>query len=62
MGAADRVYITGREGGVAVINRGPTYELLATNVLDDEFTASPALAGDEIFLRGHKSLYCIAKE
>ena len=62
VGADQRVYVVGRNGTAAVIKRGPEFELLASNVLDDSFTASPALAGNEIYLRGHKYLYCIAKD
>ena len=40
---------------------GPTYEVLATNTLDDDFDASPALAGDDMYLRGNKYLYAIAE-
>ena len=40
---------------------GPTYEILATNQLDEGIDASPAIAGNEIFLRGAESLYCIAE-
>lgn len=60
--AAGRIYIPGREGTTAVVRSGPAFELLATNVLDDGFDASPALAGDEIYLRGLTSLYAIAEE
>jgi outer membrane protein assembly factor BamB len=62
VGASNRVYITGRDGKTAVIKRSSEYELLATNTLDDSFTASPAIVGSEIYLRGHKHLYCIAKK
>jgi outer membrane protein assembly factor BamB len=57
---ADRVYFLGRQGEAAVIRHGDTFEVLAENQLDDAFDASPALAGDEIYLRGAESLYCIA--
>jgi outer membrane protein assembly factor BamB len=57
--ADGRLYIAGREGTTAVIRTGPTFELLATNALDDEIDASPALVGDTIYLRGHRSLYAI---
>lgn len=60
VGAAGRVYVTSREGVTAVIRRGPTFELIATNKLDESFTASGAIAGKELYLRGQKSLYCIA--
>ena len=60
VGAAGRVYLPGRDGATLVLRHGPTYEVLATNRLDDGFDASPALAGDEMYLRGNRYLYCIA--
>jgi outer membrane protein assembly factor BamB len=60
VGAAGRVYFPGREGTTLVIRNSPTFEVLATNVLDDGFDASPALVDKEIYLRGQKFLYCIA--
>lgn len=62
VGAAQRVYIADRDGQTTVLKNGPQFEVLATNKLDDNFDASPAIAGNEIFLRGRKHLYCIAKE
>ena len=61
VGAAGRVYVVGRDGSTAVVAAGPQFKLLATNVLDDHFDASPALVDDTIFLRGEKSLYAIAE-
>lgn len=59
--AADgRVYIVGRDGKTMVIRHGPRFEVLATNTLEDGFDASPALVDTEIYLRGHRYLYCIA--
>lgn len=58
--AADgRVYMVGREGTTIVAKAGPALEILARNVLDDGFDASPALAGTDLFLRGRTSLYCL---
>jgi outer membrane protein assembly factor BamB len=62
VGAAGRVYFPGREGTTVVLKNSPTFEVLATNVLDDGFDASPALVDKEIYMRGHKYLYCIAAE
>ncbi|MCA9254948.1 MAG: PQQ-binding-like beta-propeller repeat protein, partial [Phycisphaerales bacterium] len=62
VGAKGRVYIAGRDGTTLVFKNGDTFEVLATNELDDGFDASPALAGNEIYLRGRKSLYCIAEK
>jgi outer membrane protein assembly factor BamB len=61
VGVRDRVYILGRDGGAVVIEKGPEFKVLATNTLDDKFDASPVIIGDEILLRGHRYLYCIAK-
>lgn len=62
VGASERVYITGQDGVTVVIERGSEFEVLATNSLDDSFTASPAIVGKEIYLRGHKHLYCISSD
>ena len=62
VGAAGRVYIPSQQGTTVVLKHGPTFEVLAENKLDDGFNASPALADNEIYLRGFKSLYCIAEK
>lgn len=62
VGAGQRVYIAGRNGTTLVLKRGPAFEVLATNKLDEGIDASPAISGDEIFLRGRSSLYCIASK
>tara|TARA_B000000460_G_scaffold220280_1_gene171754 strand:- start:569 stop:1339 length:771 start_codon:yes stop_codon:yes gene_type:complete len=62
VGAAGRVYITGREGTTLVIRQGPSYEVMASNTLDDGFDASPAVVDNELYLRGYRHLYKIAVE
>jgi outer membrane protein assembly factor BamB len=63
VGAANRIYITSREGVTQVMSHGEaTPRMLATNRLDDSFSASAALVGRELYLRGEKHLYCIAGE
>jgi outer membrane protein assembly factor BamB len=59
VGAAERIYIAGRDGVTLVLKRSAQMEVLATNKLDDSIDASPALAGRQLFLRGHKWLYCL---
>ena len=61
VGAAGRVYIAGRDGATLVIRHGSTFEVLATNTLDDGFDASPAIVDDEIYLRGNRYLYAIGE-
>ena len=60
VGAAGRVYVTGRDGTTLVIKRGPTFEVLAKNTLDDGFDASPALVDGDMYMRGYRYLYDIA--
>jgi outer membrane protein assembly factor BamB len=61
VGAAGRVYIPGRDGTTLVIRHGGTFEVLASNTLDDGFDASPALVDDVLYLRGTRHLYAIAE-
>ncbi len=58
--ASGRLYVVGRDGTIEVLSVLPKIETLAVNKLEDQFDASPAIAGDELFLRGHANLYCIA--
>ncbi len=61
VGAAGRVYFTSRRGVTTVIKHADDLQILATNELAEEFDASPAIVGKEMFLRGKKFLYCIAR-
>ncbi len=62
VGAADRVYVTDRDGTTIVIRHADEPKLLALNRLDDRFNASAAVVGRELFLRGERHLYCIVEE
>ncbi|MCD6051918.1 MAG: signal peptide protein [Verrucomicrobia bacterium] len=62
IGAADKVYVIGRNGTSLVLKNSDKLEVLATNKLDEPIDASPAAVGKELFLRGHQSLYCIAEK
>src|SRR5262249_40629578 len=57
--AANRIYLVARGGKISVVKAGREFELLAANTLDDEFTASPAVANGRFYLRGFRSLYVI---
>ncbi len=61
VGAADRVYLVGRDGGAVVLRKADKLEVLAQNRLDDGFDASPAIVGKQMFLRGRQFLYCLSK-
>jgi outer membrane protein assembly factor BamB len=61
VGADGRVYFVGRDGTTLVIAKGRELKVLAVNRLGEDMDASPALAGNQIFLRGKTHLYCIAE-
>jgi outer membrane protein assembly factor BamB len=56
--ADGRVYFA--SGGRSyVLKAGPKLEVLSVNELGDPNKASPAIAGDRIYLKGGRSLFCI---
>ena len=59
--AAGRIYMFGRDGKAKVLRPGPTLEVLAENVLDDGFDASPAIIGGDLYLRGRRFLYALSR-
>jgi outer membrane protein assembly factor BamB len=61
VGAAGRIYVTGRNGVTLVLKKGPAFEMLARNSLNDSFSASAAISGQELYLRGYQNLYCIGQ-
>jgi outer membrane protein assembly factor BamB len=61
VGAAGRIYITGRDGATVVLRHDSANATLAVNRLEDSFSASPALADRELYLRGERLLYCLAE-
>jgi len=61
VGAAGRIYVAGREGATAVVQRGTAFKVLAVNTLDDGFDASPVAVDGELYLRGQRFLYRISE-
>lgn len=60
--AAGRVYFVGRDGTTLVIEQSRELKVLSVNKLGEDIDASPALAGDQLFLRGQKHLFCLANQ
>jgi len=60
--AGSRIYLAGRNGTSLVLKASEKVEVIATNKLDENFDASPAVVGKELFLRGHEYLYCLAED
>jgi outer membrane protein assembly factor BamB len=59
--AAGKVYLASEGGTVTVVRAGPQWEVLATNVFDEECNATPALADGRVYLRTSASLYCFSR-
>lgn len=59
--ANGHVYVVGREGLVMVLKDSTQFEVVATNQLSDKIDASPVIIGRDLYLRGHKYLYCISE-
>ncbi len=60
--ADGKIYLTGRRGTTSVVKAGPSFELLATNIIagdDSYFNASPAVSEGKLFIRSQDWLYCI---
>jgi outer membrane protein assembly factor BamB len=59
-GANGKIYIAS-ENICLVIKAGDQYEILSSNKIDDNFHASPVIAGNKLILRGFNSLYCFSE-
>ena len=57
-----RLYVVDLDGTAIVLEHGAELKVLARNRLDESVAASPAVVGDELFLRGARSLYCLARQ
>ena len=57
LAAGDRIYLFSEEGKTMVLAAGREYKKLAENQLGDGFMASPAVAGNALFLRSRSHLY-----
>lgn len=57
-----RLYITDLSGTTMVLSSSSTPALLAVNKLEDRFSASAAIVGNQLFLRGARTLYCLSTQ
>jgi hypothetical protein len=62
VGTGDQVLVLDEAGAAAIIKAGPAFEVVGTGKLDDNFWASPAIAGGDLYLRGVEHLYCVRLE
>lgn len=62
--ADGKIYYLARTCRTAVVAAKPAYELFATNDFADRsaFNSSPAVAGDRIYIRSNRFLYCVGSK
>lgn len=61
VGAANRIYVTARDGTTIVLKHDRANTVVHVNHLDDVFSATAAVLGGEFYLRGERFLYCLAR-
>jgi len=59
--AGGLVYLIADDGRTKVIRPGPKLEVVADNQLGELCYSSPAIAGDRLYVRGEKHLFCFGK-
>jgi outer membrane protein assembly factor BamB len=60
----DRILVVTRQNGTLVLPAKPMYQVLAQNRFasdESDFNATPAIAGDRLFLRSNRRLYCVGE-
>ena len=60
--ADGKIYATNEEGTTTVVEAGDEFKILAVNRLNSHTLASPAPAGNELYIRTADYLYCIANQ
>jgi outer membrane protein assembly factor BamB len=61
VGADGKVWLVSQDGTVSVVSANGEWETLAVNALGEEVFATPAIAGDRMYLRTRTALYCFGR-
>lgn len=56
-----KIYVTGENGHVVVLENGPELKLLANNDLGESCLATPAIADGRLYFRTLTQIYCVAE-
>jgi outer membrane protein assembly factor BamB len=56
-----KLFFTSEVGDIYVVRAGASFELLATNAMNEVCMATPAIAGGSLLVRAEKHLYAIGK-
>ena len=52
-----KVFVLSEDGDTYVVQAGSAFEIVGTNSLDEMALATPAVAGDSLFIRTQTKLY-----
>jgi outer membrane protein assembly factor BamB len=61
VGADGKVWLVSLDGTVSVATAKGEWEVIAVNALGDEVYATPAIAGNRLYIRTQNTLYCFGK-
>jgi len=59
--AAGKIFITADDGTTSILPATPAFAVLGSNPLGEKVQASPAVAGNRLFIRGETHLFCIGQ-
>lgn len=59
--ADGKIYLTGRDGIVTVVQAGPEFKIIAQNEIGEAIAASPVLSNGRIYLRTFDALWAIGE-
>ena len=62
VGADGRIYLNDRSGVTLVLKRSRELKVIAKNELGEQIVSSSTLAGNQLFIRGSRFLYCISEK
>ena len=59
--ADGRIYLSSEDGDIFVVRAGDEFTLLATNPIGEPLMATPAIAGNHLYVRGAQHLFAIGE-
>ena len=59
--ANGRIYLSSEDGDIFVVRAGPSFELLGRYPMGEPLMATPAIAGNHLYVRGAQHLFAIGE-
>jgi outer membrane protein assembly factor BamB len=57
--ADDKIYVTARDGYITVLKAGTEFQVLASNDMEEDISASPVISNGTLYIRSFDALYAI---